>query len=32
LEIGPSPLPEHYSAKLCLELYFFNNNHTVASK
>jgi Tfp pilus assembly protein PilO len=32
LEIGPGASPEHYSAKLCLELYFFGDSHNFAAK
>jgi Tfp pilus assembly protein PilO len=32
LEIGPGTSPEHHSAKLCLELYFFSDNRNLAAK
>jgi Tfp pilus assembly protein PilO len=32
LEIGPGALPEHYSAKLCLELYYLSDGRNLAAK
>jgi Tfp pilus assembly protein PilO len=32
LEIGPGASSEHYSAKLCLDLYFFGNSRNLAAK
>jgi Tfp pilus assembly protein PilO len=32
LEIDPGTTAEHYLAKLCLELYFFNDGHKLAAR